>query len=119
MDIIMQNTSQIPLAIIGYFNLDDSNKSFCEVMKTKYNCDQHVTQPTTDEETTIDLIFSNYPPPENGAIDCYWSDHKLPYIVIEPSQALQNTGLGNCYIPLIVFSKATVSNRLLLIFSST
>ena len=114
MDIIKQTTSQIPLAIIGDFNLDvthDSNKSFCEVMKTKYNCDQHVTQPTADEQTTIDLIFSNYPHQRTGATDCYWSDHKLLYTVIEPSKAAHNTVQTNYYIPLIVFSSATVSNN--------
>ena len=88
-------------------------------MKTKYNCDQHVTQPTTDEQTTIDLIFSNYPHQRMGAIDCYWSDHKFLYTVSEASQTSQNTVSGNYYISLIGFSSATVSNRLLLIFSST
>ena len=88
-------------------------------MKTKYSCDQHVTQPTTDEQTTIDLIFSNSSYQRTGAIDCYWSDHKLLYMVIDLTQAAQNTVSGNYYIPLIVFSSASVSNRLLLIFSST
>ena len=46
MDIIMQITSQLPLAIIGDFNLDvthNRKKSFCDIMKTKYGCYQRVT----------------------------------------------------------------------------
>ena len=85
-------------------------------MKTKYSCDQHVTQSTTDEQTAIDLIFSNYSHQRTVAIDCYWSDYKHLSAFIDLTQAAQNTVLGNYYIPMIVFSSATVSNRLLLIF---
>ena len=97
MDIVMQNTSQLPLAIIGDFNLDvthNRNKSFGDVMKRKSSCDQHVTQPTTDEQTSIYFIFSNYSHQRTTAIDCYWSDHKLLYTVIDLTQAVQNTVLG-------------------------
>ena len=109
MDIIMQNTSQLPLAIIGDFNLyvtHNRNKSFCDVMKTKYSDNQHVTQPSTDEKTTIDLTFSNYSHQRTPAIDCYWLDHQLLYTVIDLIQAAQNTVSGNYYIPLLVCCSA-------------
>ena len=92
MDIIIQNTSQLALVIIADFNLDvthNSSKSFCDVMKTKYSCDQHVPQSTTDEQTTIDLIFSNHSHQIPAAIVCYWSDHKLLYTVIDLTVAAQ------------------------------
>ena len=78
MDIKVQNTSHLPLAIIGDFNLGvthNRNKPFCDVMKTKYGCDQQVTIPTTDEQTTIDLIFSHYSHQRTAAIDCVASLH--------------------------------------------
>ena len=56
------------------------------MMRKKYNFNQYVTEPTTNNQTTIDLLFSNYPHQNTSVIDCYWSDHILLYTVINTEQ---------------------------------
>ena len=56
------------------------------MMRKKYNFNQYVTEPTTNNQTTIDLVFSNYPHQNISVIDCYWSDHNLFYTVINTEQ---------------------------------
>ena len=77
------------MTVIGDFNLDvggGRNRSFCDMMRKKYNFNQYVTEPTTNNQTTIDLVFSNYPHQNTSLIDCYCSDHNLLYIVINTEQ---------------------------------
>ena len=93
---ILQNCNQIPFTIFGDFNLDvtdGKHKVFCDLMRTKYNCFQYVTQPTTNDQTTIDLIFSNHPHQYTFTIDCYQSNHKLLCTVIDLIQSKNNTGI--------------------------
>ena len=40
---------------------------------------------TIKYQTTIDLVFSNYPYPNVSTIDCYWSDLKMVYTIIDDS----------------------------------
>ena len=69
-----------PLLIIGDFNINVSNgpisiiQNICEKFKCKLISDK----PTTDNLTTIDLIFSNIEA-SAGTVECYWSDHKIVY----------------------------------------
>ena len=58
------------------------------MMRKKYNCNQYVIEPTTNNQTTIDLVLSNYPHQNASVIDCYWSDHNLLYTVISTEQDL-------------------------------
>ena len=53
-----------------------------------YNFNQYVTEPTTKNQTTIDLVFSNYPHQNTSVIDCYWSAQNLLYTVINTEQDL-------------------------------
>ena len=61
------------------------------MMRKKYNFNQYVTEPTTNNQTTIDLVFSNYPHQNTSVIDCYWSDHNLLYTVINTEQDLKQS----------------------------
>ena len=87
MEAILSNCDHLPLTSIGNFNLDASNgvnKTFCDIMKSKYNCNQYVTPPATNDQTTTDhIFFSNYPHQNTFTIDCYWSDHKLLCTVMD------------------------------------
>ena len=63
-DNMLSNADDEPIIIIGDFNIDLSvkkNTSFSKFMKSKYNLDQYMKQYTTKYQTTIDLLFSNYP----------------------------------------------------------
>ena len=51
-----------------------------QFMSDTFNCDHLHTDFTTDYNTTIDLIFSNYADPQVGCINTAWSDHKLMWI---------------------------------------
>ena len=56
------------------------------MMRKKFNFNQYVTEPTTNNQTTIDLVLSNYPNQNTSVINCYWSDHNLLYTVINTGQ---------------------------------
>ena len=56
------------------------------MMRKKYNLNQYVTEPTTNNQTTIDLVSSNYPHQNTFVTDFYWSDHNLLYTVINTEQ---------------------------------
>ena len=46
---------------IGDFSLDvggGRNRLFCDMMRKKYNFNQYVTEPTTNNQTTIDIFRS-------------------------------------------------------------
>ena len=93
-ELILKDHNELPLILIGDFNLDAANRAnkvFCDTMTTKYDCNQYVIQPTTDNGTTIDLIFSNYPHQNTFTIDCYWSDHNLLCTVVDKLQSENNT----------------------------
>ena len=86
---MLHNCHQLPLTIIGDFNLDvvdGRHSTFCDIMRKQYNCHEYVTEPTTSNQTTIDLVFSNYPHQNTSVIDCYWSDHNLLYTVINTAK---------------------------------
>ena len=88
MDFIMKERGNVPIIIVGDFNIntpENNNTHFCNYMKSNYNCYQYVKKYTTKFQTTIDLIFSNYPYQNVSTIDCYWSDHKMVYTVIDDS----------------------------------
>ena len=64
MDCILKVKTNVPLVIMGDFNIDtpvDSDTLFYSFMKKKDNCDQYVKQCTTKYNTTIDMVFSSYP----------------------------------------------------------
>ena len=52
-------------------------------MKSKYNLDQYMKEYTTKYQTTIDLLFSNYPHLTVLSVYSYWSDHYLIYGIID------------------------------------
>ena len=63
-DNMLSNANDKPIIMIGDFNIDLSfkkNTSFSKFMKSKYNLDQYMKEYTTKYQTTIDLLFSNYP----------------------------------------------------------
>ena len=85
-DNMLSNANDQPIIMIGDFNIDLSvkkNTSFCKFMKSKYNLDQYMKQYTTKYQTTIDLLFSNYPHLNLSSVYSYWSDHYLIYGIIE------------------------------------
>ena len=48
--LILKDHNELPLILIGDFNLDvanRANKVFCDMMKTKYDYNQYVTQPAS------------------------------------------------------------------------
>ena len=57
-----------------------------QFMLNLFQCEQLMDRPTTNNGTTIDLIFSNCPG-QIGTEENYWSDHKMLYFF---------TQLGNC-----------------------
>ena len=88
MDCILKEKTDVPLVIMGDFNIDTpvgGDTHIFSFMKKKYNCDQYVKQCTTKYNTTIDLVFSNYPHQEISILDCYWSDYDIIYTVTDDS----------------------------------
>ncbi len=70
-----------PLVILGDFNIDVSQKDsgMEQYMLKELHCHQMIHEPTTDNGSVLDLVFSNYNDSVAGAIETYWSDHKLIY----------------------------------------
>ena len=69
---------QNPLVIMGDFNIDVSQKE-CGLEKfiaEKFHCYQLMHEPTTDQGSTLDLVFTNCTG-SVGTVETYWSDHKL------------------------------------------
>ena len=82
---MLTGCKNVPVIIIGGFNINTprNNKTpLCNYMKINYNCNQYVKESTTKYDTTIDLVFLNLQSLTIGTIDCYWSDHKMVYVVI-------------------------------------
>ena len=75
-----------PIVILGDFNMniqENSHHSFLMEMKSKYNLQQLVSQPTTLEGTTIDLIFTNIPSLKFEILTNTWSSHHTLTVYIE------------------------------------
>ena len=71
-----------PLVIIGDFNsnVTQTTSRIEEYMYRTLNCSQLNHKPTTDNGSTIDLVFSNCDG-ETGIEEAYWSDHKLLFFL--------------------------------------
>ena len=71
-----------PFIIMGDFNIDvsDEMSPFPKFMSQNLVCSQIVKLPTTDHNSTIDLIFTNQDT-ENGVIETPWSDHKAVWVM--------------------------------------
>ena len=83
-DNMLSNANDEPIIMIGDFNIDLSfkkNTLFSKFIKSKYNLDQYVKEYTTKYQTTIDLLFSNYPHLNVSSVYSYWSDHYLIYVL--------------------------------------
>ena len=64
----------------GDFNYDltdNQHGNILHQMRNRFGCSQFVSEPTTDHNTILDLIFSNNHSVSPSVIDCPWSDHKL------------------------------------------
>ena len=85
----MKEKGNVPIIIVGDFNINTPEKTIHLYVITwsNYNCYQYVMEYTTKYQTTIDLVFSNYPYQNVSTIDCYWSDHKRVYTVIDDSHS--------------------------------
>ena len=73
-----------PFIIMGDFNIDvsDEMSPFPKFMSQNLVCSQIVKLPTTDHNSTIDLIFTNQDT-ENGVIETPWSDHKAVWAALK------------------------------------
>ena len=74
----------LPLIIMGDFNIDvsDGNSQFVQFMLKELQCNQLVKETTTNQNTTIDLIFTNIKQTKNGVIHMPWSDHKAIWVSV-------------------------------------
>ena len=84
----------MPFVLLGDTNLNTknpSNASKIDHIENSLHCRQMIKEPTTDFGTILDHVYSNLNL-SVGAIDCYWSDHKLIcatiYAVTENSPTL-------------------------------
>ena len=62
---------------MGYVNIDVSQKE-CGLEKfiaEKFHCYHLMHEPTTDQGSTLDLVFTNCTG-SVGTVETYWSDHK-------------------------------------------
>lgn len=69
-----------PLVIMGDFNLDvfGKHKKLIQILGQKLSCKMMINVPTTDNLSTLDLIFSNVNGTA-GTVETYWSDHKIVF----------------------------------------
>ena len=72
--------------IIGDFNVDwskpSSEKRQLENLPNKYGLQQIIQGPTTDDDTSIDLIFTDIQSAISGTLDVYYSPHKAIYVCL-------------------------------------
>ena len=68
------------LVIIGDFNLDvfGKQKKLVKNLCEKFACKMLINEPTTDNLSTLDLVFSNIDGVAQTA-ETYWSDHKIVF----------------------------------------
>ena len=73
------NTSK-PFIIIGEFNLDihGKQKTLLQKLCRTFSCEMLMNEPTTDNSSTLDLVFSNISG-NTGTVETYWSNHKFVY----------------------------------------
>ena len=74
-----------PKVIVGDFNINvntDVNHSFIQEMQQKFHLGQFITEPTTLNGTTIDLVFSNLSSVTAIALTNTWSFHHTLNICI-------------------------------------
>jgi len=81
----------MPLLILGDFNIDVSENENINVdrfMKDTFDCDNVSHGPTTDNGTTIDLVFSNFSDLSTSSLECPWSDHKAIVVCTDKGRDL-------------------------------
>jgi len=73
--------------IVGDFNTDDRKYQRLTTFLESKSYTQLVTEETTNNYTTIDLIFSNIPDDRrrHGVLESYFSHHKLIWISVDTS----------------------------------
>ena len=77
-----------PLIFMGDFNInwssDNHDKTRILHYMQRHSCRQLINTPTTDDNTTIDLIFTNLPESQinSGTLEVYYSPHKPIWIAI-------------------------------------
>lgn len=71
------NTSK-KIVVMGDFNFQiaDRHKKAVEKLSKMFNCEMYLNEPTTDQFSTLDLIFANVHGTA-GTVEAYWSDHKI------------------------------------------
>ena len=71
----------MPLVIMGDFNIDVSRNHghIIKFLNDSFVCKLLTKEPTTDNLTTLDHIYSNIEDGIVGTIETYWSDHKIVY----------------------------------------
>jgi hypothetical protein len=69
-----------PVVFMGDFNVDLSKTSRNIIKKicSMFGCTMLINEPTTDNQSTLDLVFSNIDGTV-GTNEAYWSDHKSVY----------------------------------------
>ena len=69
-----------PVVVMGDFNVDLSKTSRNIIKKicSLFGCTMLINEPTTDNQSTLDLVFSNIDGTV-GTNEAYWSDHKSVY----------------------------------------
>ena len=67
--------------LFGDFNIDwtipSKDKHELEHLMNSFNFHQILDEPTTDYDSTLDLIFTNMNNVNTGAVEAYYTDHKL------------------------------------------
>ena len=83
-----------PTIIMGDFNMDSTSttssyKSFDNFMQHEFGFSQLISEFTTNERTTIDLIFVNFTcrSHNTGVLEYYYSYHKPIWISIDAFDA--------------------------------
>ncbi|XP_069109878.1 uncharacterized protein [Argopecten irradians] len=72
-----------PYVVLGDFNINISeNNDFENWMNETFHCRQIIHSATTDNNSTLDLIFTNVSNLESSYIECCWTDHKLVYCAL-------------------------------------
>ena len=70
-----------PFIIMGDFNIDvQQNITFQTYIEQKFHCHQVIHEYTTDQKSTLDLIFTNIDDVTFSVIECCWTDHSLVYV---------------------------------------
>lgn len=72
--------------LIGDFNLNFKTKSVQQIalqkIASEHSYHQHIGHPTTDYQSTLDLIFSNMAAVQTGVLEMNFAHHKAVLIAI-------------------------------------